>query len=190
MDTTFLPSDDVLIWIDAEFTGLNIDSDELLEVACIPTDYKLHQLADGINLIIRPSDSALDNMSDFVYKMHTESGLINELADGIDIQVAEQQLLAYIKQFAITRGEALLAGNSIWSDKRFLDKFMPKVSEHLSYRMIDVSSVKMLVKKWYPSIYDAAPQKEGTHRALVDIEESIEELMYYRNKVFVEGGIW
>jgi oligoribonuclease len=175
---------DLLVWVDCEFTGLDIDKDEMVEIGIVVTDYNLTPLDEGIDLLIKPSDKALNQMSDFVRKMHTSSGLINELETALSLQDAEAESVDYVKRFIDEPGKALLAGNSIWSDKKFLSKYMPDFIALLHYRMIDVSTIKMLAKKWYPKEYKNAPEKAGGHRALQDILESIKELEYYRDTIF------
>ncbi|MDU0969068.1 MAG: oligoribonuclease [Actinomycetaceae bacterium] len=179
---------DPLVWIDCEMTGLDLQADCLVEVAVIVTDAQLNLLDDGIDLIITPKEGALDQMNDFVRNMHTTSGLLDAIAaEGIDLADAEAQVLAYIKRFVPEPRKALLAGNSVGTDKMFLEKEMPQVMEHLHYRIVDVSSVKELAKRWYPRTFYQAPEKHGGHRALADIRESIQELRYYRAVLFPQG---
>ncbi|MCQ9386282.1 oligoribonuclease [Brevibacterium moorei] len=179
---------DRIVWIDCEMTGLELGVDELIEVAAIVTDFELRPLDDGIDVIIRPSDAARAHMNDFVTNMHTTSGLIEELDGGLTIEQAQEQVLAYIKQHAPVAGKAPLGGNSVGTDKGFLQVQMPELVEHLHYRIIDVSSIKELAKRWYPRAYNHAPAKTGGHRALGDIRDSIDELAYYRKTVFVSEG--
>ncbi|MCQ9367582.1 oligoribonuclease [Brevibacterium sp. 50QC2O2] len=179
---------DRIVWIDCEMTGLELGVDELIEVAAIVTDFELRPLDDGIDVIIRPSDAARAHMNDFVTNMHTTSGLIEELDGGLTIEQAQEQVLAYIKQHAPVAGKAPLGGNSVGTDKGFLQVQMPELVEHLHYRIIDVSSIKELAKRWYPRAYNHAPAKTGGHRALGDIRDSIDELAYYRKAVFVSEG--
>lgn len=167
-------------------TGLNPEIDELIEVAALVTDANLTVLGDGIDLVIKPSSVALNNMNDFVRNMHTESGLITELDAGIDLDAAQRMVLDYIRHWVPESGKAPLAGNSIATDRTFLARYMPGLDKHLHYRMIDVSSIKELAKRWYPRAYFASPEKLGNHRALGDIMDSIAELRYYRSAVFVE----
>ncbi|MDO4665799.1 MAG: oligoribonuclease [Actinomycetaceae bacterium] len=169
-----------LVWIDCEMTGLDLKQDTLIEVAVVCTDAHLNLLDAGIDVIIRPPDAALEQMSTFVRSMHTHSGLLTDLPNGTTLADAQQRVLDYIKRFAPVARKALLAGNSIGTDKAFLAKEMPDVIEHLHYRVIDVSSVKELARHWYPRTFFNAPQKQGGHRALADITESIQELRYYR----------
>lgn len=177
-------ADELLVWADCEFTGLDIDKEELIEAGIIVTDYDLNKLDDGINLIIKPSQGAIDNMGDFVKEMHTKSGLLKKLETGLPLAQAQEQALSYVKKHVKKEKKALLAGNSIWSDRKFLDKYMPDFTNYLHYRMIDVSTIKMLVKQWFPVAYNLQPKKQGSHRAIDDINESIEELKYYRENVF------
>ncbi|MBD3688892.1 oligoribonuclease [Nanchangia anserum] len=176
---------DALVWIDCEMTGLDLDRDCLVEVAVIVTDAQLNLLDDGIDLIIAPLPGALENMNDFVTKMHTDSGLLDAIAEGgLDLAEAERRILDYVKGFIPEARKGLIAGNSIGTDKMFLEKYMPALMEHLHYRVIDVSSVKELAKRWFPRTFYHAPAKHGGHRALADIRESIQELRYYRDVLF------
>jgi oligoribonuclease len=174
-----------LVWIDCEMTGLDLAVDELVEVAVVITDYDLHPLDPGLSLVIKPDLSALDNMNDVVRTMHTESGLIEEIPHGISLADAEFKVLEYIQRFVAAAGTAPLAGNTIGTDRAFLNKYMPRVDGWLHYRSVDVSSIKELARRWFPRIYFNAPQKAGGHRALADILESIRELEYYRKAAFV-----
>lgn len=176
---------DVLVWIDCEMTGLDLAIDELVEVAVVVTDYDLKPLDDGFTIVIKPDQSALDNMGDFVRNMHTESGLITEIPEGKSLAEAEFEVLEYLLRFVPDSGTAPLAGNTIGTDRAFLAKYMPRVDSHLHYRSVDVSSIKELSRRWYPRAYFQSPSKHGGHRALADILESIRELDYYRSIVFV-----
>ena len=176
---------DRLVWIDCEMTGLDLAEDALIEVAVVVTDYELNVLGDGIDVVIAPPPAALEQMGDFVRDMHTASGLLDELANGIPLADAEQQVLDYITSYVKEPRKAALAGNSVGTDRTFLVRDMPRVESHLHYRNVDVSSIKELVRRWYPRVYYATPAKNGNHRALADIQESIEELRYYRAAVFV-----
>lgn len=180
-----LPSSDNLVWIDCEMTGLNLSRDVLVEVAVVITNSELELIDEGIDVVIRPNPEALATMSDFVRQMHTDSGLIDELNDGLDLAAAEQLILDYIKKFVPNAKEAPLAGNSIGTDRMFIQKYLPRVDEHLHYRNVDVSSIKELSRRWYPRVYFQLPKKAGGHRALADIIESIVELRYYRETVLV-----
>jgi len=176
---------DVLVWIDCEMTGLDLEVDEIVEVAVVITDYDLKPLDPGFNIVIKPDQSALDHMGEFVTQMHTESGLITEIPNGVTLAEAEYEVLEYILKFVPDAGTAPLAGNTIGTDRAFLAKYMPRVDGHLHYRSVDVSSIKELARRWYPRVYFQAPAKNGGHRALADILESIRELDYYRRIVFV-----
>lgn len=176
---------DRIVWIDCEMTGLDLGADALVEVAAVVTDSELNVLGDGIDVIVRPPDEALEQMNDFVRDMHTSSGLIDELAGGTTLADAEAQVLEYLRGFVPEPGKAPLAGNSVGTDKMFLDRDMQDLVAHLHYRIIDVSSIKELARRWYPRVYFASPTKNGGHRALADILESIDELRYYRSALFV-----
>ncbi|MDT3767442.1 oligoribonuclease [Gleimia hominis] len=176
--------DKPLVWIDCEMTGLDLEHDALIEVAVVVTDAQLNIVDPGIDVLIKPSDAALDHMGDFVRKMHTSSGLLEDLADGIDMEQAQAQVLQYIKRFVPRKGKGLLAGNTIGTDKMFLERDMPEVIDHLHYRVVDVSSLKELAKRWFHRTFEEAPEKHGGHRALADIRESIQELEYYRRVLF------
>ena len=174
-----------LVWIDCEMTGLNPESDCLVEVAVVITNSELEILDEGLDVVIKPEPTAWANMNDFVRQMHTDSGLINEVESGLDLADAEQLILDYIKKFVPDAKAAPLAGNSIGTDRMFLNRYMPELDQHLHYRNIDVSSIKELSRRWYPRVYFQLPKKDGGHRALADIKESIVELRYYRETLFV-----
>ena len=176
---------DALVWIDCEMTGLDLEIDELVEVAVVITDYELKLLDPGFSIVIKADQSALDNMGDFVTAMHTESGLIDEIPNGVTLAEAEYEVREYILKFVPDAQTAPLAGNTIGTDRAFLAKYMPRVDGHLHYRSVDVSSIKELARHWFPRVYFQAPAKNGGHRALADILESIRELDYYRKVVFV-----
>ncbi len=176
---------DFLVWIDCEMTGLDLERDELIEVAVVVTDYDLVPVDPGYTVVIRPSAEALEQMAEFVRGMHTESGLIEELDDGLPLADAERLVLEYIQRFVPAPSSAPLAGNTIGTDRAFLTKYMPLVDAHLHYRSVDVSSIKELARHWYPRVYFNAPEKHGGHRALADIRESIRELEYYRAAAFL-----
>ena len=176
---------DRIIWIDCEMTGLSLRRDALVEVAALVTDFELNQLGDGVDVVIRPPDEALEQMDDFVRDMHTTSGLIDELADGVTLEDAEQLVLDYVRTHVPEPRKAPLGGNTVATDRGFLMRDMPELEAHLHYRIIDVSSIKELSRRWYPRVYFNAPKKSGGHRALADIRESIAELRYYRQAVFV-----
>jgi oligoribonuclease len=174
-----------LVWIDCEMTGLDLRADALIEVAALVTDFDLNVLGDGIDIIIKPPAEALDQMIDFVRTMHETSGLLDELAGGVTLAEAEEQVMAYLKEQCPADARPPLAGNSVATDRGFLARDMPTLDAFLHYRIVDVSSIKELARRWYPRAYFGAPTKRGNHRALADIQESIEELRYYRDTVFV-----
>ncbi|WP_107070830.1 oligoribonuclease [Trueperella pyogenes] len=173
-----------LVWIDCEMTGLDVTRDALIEVAVVITDADLNIVDPGIDVLITPPAEALEGMNDFVRQMHTSSGLLDELSSGTTMEDAQQQVLDYIRRFVPTPKKALLAGNSVGTDKMFLEANMPLVIDHLHYRLVDVSSIKELAKRWYRKAFEEAPVKHGGHRALADILESIQELEYYRRVLF------
>jgi oligoribonuclease len=176
---------DRLVWIDCEMTGLSLEHDALIEVAALVTDYELNVLGDGVDLVIKPPAAALEQMNEVVTRMHTSSGLLEELDAGLTMREAEEQVLAYVRQHVPEPRKAPLAGNTIGTDRMFLARDMPELENWMHYRVIDVSSIKELTRQWYPRAYFAAPSKAGNHRALADITESIDELRYYRKAVFV-----
>lgn len=167
-------------------TGLDLSVDDLIEVAVVITDYELEPVHPGFQIVIAPTEAGLANMGEFVTEMHKSSGLLDELAAGVAMADAEQQVLAYITEHVPTAGQAPLAGNTIGTDRAFIAKHMPRVDAHLHYRSVDVSSIKELVRRWFPRVYFNAPAKNGGHRALADILESIRELDYYRRAGFVD----
>jgi len=174
-----------LVWIDCEMTGLDIVADALIEVAALVTDFDLNVLGDGVDLVIKPPAEALDQMNDFVRSMHEKSGLLTELDHGLTLGDAEEQVLTYIRAHCDEHSRPPLAGNTVATDRAFLGRDMPTLESFLHYRIVDVSSIKELSRRWYPRAYFQAPAKRGNHRALADIRESIEELRYYREAVFV-----
>jgi oligoribonuclease len=176
---------DRLVWIDCEMTGLDLSKDALVEIACIVTDGELNALDEGVDLLIKPPAEALDGMSEVVREMHTTSGLLAGLPDGVGIAEAQDLVLAYVRQHVPESRKVPLCGNSIATDRAFLARDMPELDSFLHYRMVDVSSIKELARRWYPRAYFASPEKHGGHRALADIRESIRELRYYREAVFV-----
>ena len=177
---------DELVWIDCEMTGLDLSSDKLIEIAVLVTDSELNILGDGLDMVIHADDAHLNSMIDVVTEMHTRSGLIEEVrASTVDLATAEAAALDYIRQHVKQAKTAPLAGNSIGTDRGFLARDMPTLDSFLHYRMIDVSSIKELCRRWYPRIYYGQPSKGLAHRALADIHESIRELKYYRATVFV-----
>jgi oligoribonuclease len=176
---------DRLVWIDCEMTGLDLTSDALVEIACIVTDGELSAVDDGIDVLIKPPAEALDGMQEVVRDMHTSSGLLTELPSGLTLAEAQDLVLGYIRQHVPDSRKVPLCGNSIATDRSFLARDMPELDAFLHYRMVDVSSIKELARRWYPRAYFASPEKQGGHRALADILESIRELRYYREAVFV-----
>jgi oligoribonuclease len=166
-------------------TGLDLASDALVEIACIVTDAELNPLDDGIDVLIKPPAEALDGMLPVVRDMHTSSGLLAELASGVTLAEAQELVLAYVRLHVPESRRVPLCGNSIATDRSFIARDMPELDAFLHYRMIDVSSVKELARRWYPRSYFASPEKRGGHRALADIQESIRELRYYREVIFV-----
>ncbi|MFD5318404.1 oligoribonuclease [Streptomyces sp. NPDC127098] len=176
---------DRLVWIDCEMTGLSLADDALIEVAALVTDSELNVLGEGVDIVIRPPAEALASMPEVVRTMHTASGLLDELAAGTTLADAERQVLDYVREHAPEAGKTPLCGNSIGTDRGFLARDMPRLESHLHYRVIDVSSVKELARRWYPRAYFNSPEKAGNHRALADIKESIAELRYYREAIFV-----
>ena len=176
---------DRIVWIDCEMTGLSLEADALIEVAALVTDFELNQLGDGVDVVIRPPDAALEQMDDFVRTMHTTSGLLEELPGGTTMEDAQEQVLAYIREWVPEPRKAPLGGNTVGTDRNFLARDMAELESYLHYRIIDVSSIKELSRRWFPRAYFAAPTKSGGHRALADIRESIAELRYYREAVFV-----
>jgi oligoribonuclease len=176
-----------LVWIDCEMTGLDLTRDKLIEVAVLVTDSDLNVLDPGLDLVISADDAALEGMVEVVTEMHAKSGLTEAVrASTLTVAEAEQQLLAYVKRFVPERRTAPLCGNSIGTDRGFLARDMPELDDHLHYRMIDVSSVKELARRWFPRVYFGQPAKGLAHRALADIIESVRELAYYRRTVFVD----
>jgi oligoribonuclease len=176
---------DRLVWIDCEMTGLDLATDALVEIACIVTDGELNPVDAGIDVLIKPPALALDSMTDVVRVMHTTSGLLAELDGGLTLGEAQDLVLAYIREHVPESKKVPLCGNSIATDRTFLARDMPELDAFLHYRMVDVSSIKELARRWYPRAYFASPEKHGGHRALADIRESIRELRYYREAVFV-----
>jgi len=176
---------DRLVWIDCEMTGLDLTRDALVEIACIVTDGELNALDEGIDVLIKPPAEAIDGMDEVVREMHTTSGLLAALPDGLSLAEAQELVLAYIRQHVPESRKVPLCGNSIATDRSFLARDMPELDDFLHYRMVDVSSIKELARRWYPRAYFASPEKHGGHRALADIRESIRELRYYREAVFV-----
>ena len=176
---------DRLVWIDCEMTGLDLVNDALIEIAALVTDFELNVLGDGVDVVVKPPAAALAQMQDVVRRMHTASGLLDELDAGMTLSEAQSAVLAYVREHVPEPRKAALAGNSVGTDRAFLARDMAELESYLHYRIVDVSSIKELVRRWYPRVYFASPVKGGNHRALADIEESIEELRYYRAAVFV-----
>jgi oligoribonuclease len=176
---------DRMVWIDCEMTGLSLAHDALVEVAALVTDSELNVLGEGVDVVIRPPAESLDTMPDVVRSMHTASGLLEELAGGMTLPEAERIVLDYVRSHVAEPRKAPLCGNSVSTDRGFLARDMPTLEQHLHYRIVDVSSVKELARRWYPRAYFNSPEKKGNHRALADIRESIAELRYYRETVFV-----
>jgi oligoribonuclease len=174
-----------LVWIDCEMTGLDLGADALIEVAVLVTDFDLNVLGAGIDLVIKPPAEALEQMGDFVREMHEKSGLLRELDFGISLDEAEERVLSYVKEHCPDNSRPPLAGNTVATDRAFLARDMPTLETFLHYRIVDVSSIKELARRWFPRAYFQAPAKHGNHRALADIQESIEELRYYREAIFV-----
>jgi oligoribonuclease len=174
-----------LVWIDCEMTGLDYVADALIEIAVVVTDFDLNVLGEGIDLVIKPPAEALEQMDDFVRTMHERSGLLDELDAGITLDEAQEQVLAHVREHCPADSRPPLAGNTVGTDRAFISRDMPALDEFLHYRIVDVSSIKELSRRWFPRAYFAAPSKQGNHRALADILESIEELRYYRAAVFV-----
>ena len=176
---------DRLVWIDCEMTGLDIERDALIEIACLVTDGELNILDEGVDVIIKPPPEAVDQMSDVVRTMHTTSGLLEELGQGVTVAEAQDIVLGYVRTHIKEPRRVPLCGNSIATDRWFIARDMPELDQYLHYRMVDVSSIKELARRWYPRVYFASPAKRGGHRALADITESVQELRYYREAVFV-----
>jgi oligoribonuclease len=176
---------DRLVWIDCEMTGLDIERDALIEIACLVTDGELNLLDEGVDVIIKPPAEALAGMPEIVREMHTTSGLLAELPSGITLAEAQDIVLGYVRSHVAEPKKVPLCGNSIATDRWFIARDMPELDAYLHYRMVDVSSIKELARRWYPRTYFASPKKDGGHRALADIRESVQELRYYRAAVFV-----
>jgi oligoribonuclease len=178
---------DRLVWIDCEMTGLDLQRDALIEIAVLVTDGDLNVLGEGVDVVIHTDDETLAAMPEVVREMHARSGLTEEVrASKITLREAEETVLAYVRQHVPEPGTAPLAGNSIATDRGYLARDMPELDAHLHYRMIDVSSIKELARRWFPRVFYAKPEKGLVHRALADIEESIRELRYYRRTLFVQ----
>ena len=176
---------DRLVWIDCEMTGLEIEQDALIEIACLVTDAELNLFDEGVDVIIKPPAEALVSMPEVVREMHTTSGLLDELPSGVTVAEAQDIVLSYVRGHVGEPKKVPLCGNSIATDRWFIARDMPELDAYLHYRMVDVSSIKELARRWYPRAYFASPIKHGGHRALADIRESVQELRYYREAVFV-----
>jgi oligoribonuclease len=176
---------DRLVWIDCEMTGLDIERDALIEIACLVTDGELNLLDEGVDVIIKPPAEALAEMPEVVREMHTTSGLLDELPSGVTVAEAQDIVLGYVRGHVAEPKRVPLCGNSIATDRWFIARDMPELDAYLHYRMVDVSSIKELARRWFPRAYFASPKKDGGHRALADIKESVQELRYYRDAVFV-----
>ena len=175
-----------LVWVDCEMTGLDTVKDVLVEIAVLVTDSDLNIIGEGVDVVIKASAEQISNMNDFVTKMHTDSGLINEIPNGIATSEAEELILKYLDSAGVSAGKSPIAGNSVYVDRIFINRDMPKLSEYLHYRTVDVSSIKELTRRWFPKVYFNSPAKTGNHRALGDIKDSIAELSFYRKTVFVD----
>jgi oligoribonuclease len=180
-----MANDTRLVWIDCEMTGLDLVHDALVEIAVVVTDSDLNVLGDGVDIVIKPPAEALVDMQPVVVEMHTASGLLDELDSGTTLADAEARVMAYVAEHVPEPRKAPLAGSSVYTDRGFLSRDMPALDAHLHYRLVDVSTIKELARRWYPRAYYNAPEKHGGHRALADILDSIEELKYYRAALFV-----
>ena len=177
---------DRLVWIDLEMTGLDPGHDEIVEIAAIVTDAELTELDEGISIVVRPPDlSILEGMDQVVVDMHTESGLLGDIPGGVPLAEAGPAVLSYIQGHVPEPRRAPLAGSSVYVDRGFLARYLPEIDGYLHYRLVDVSTIKELARRWYPRSYFNSPEKTGGHRALADIRESIAELRYYRDTLFV-----
>jgi len=174
-----------LIWIDCEMTGLSLERDLLVEIAVLVTDSELNVIGEGVDVVIKATPDQLAQMNEYVQSMHTSSGLITEIPHGITVSEAESLIISYLEKSSTTAGKSPLAGNSVSVDRSFIARDMPRLNEYLHYRTVDVSSIKELARRWYPKAYFNAPAKTGNHRALGDIQDSIAELAYYRQSVFI-----
>ncbi|MBR6439764.1 MAG: oligoribonuclease [Aeriscardovia sp.] len=179
---------DVLLWADCEMTGLDVEKEELCEIALVPTDFSLVPLDAGRDFVIRPSQAALEGMGDFVRSMHTKNGLLRLMESARPLEEVKGEILSYASGFISREEKGYLAGNTIGSDKKFIDKYLPELSGMLNYRTVDVSSIKELCRRWYPQAFAAKPVKHGDDRSLADIIESIDELKYYKQAIFRPEG--
>ena len=178
-------NNDLIVWVDCEMTGLSLAKDALIEIAVVVTDSHLNEMDPGIDIVIKCDDEKLDSMIDVVKEMHTASGLLREVPHGVSMAEANKEVMEYVKQHVPDARKAPLAGSSVYVDRGFLARDLPELDEHLHYRVIDVSSIKELARRWYPKVYFSSPEKTGNHRALADIRESIAELRYYREAIMV-----
>ena len=176
-----------LIWIDCEMTGLSLDNDAFVEIAVLVTDAELNVLGEGVDVVIATTPEKLAGMRDEVRIMHTESGLLEKIPQGVSLSQAEEMVINYLQTHTAS-GKSPLAGNSVGMDRNFIARDMPRLNEFLHYRTVDVSAIKELARRWYPKVYFNAPKKTGNHRALGDIKDSIEELRYYRNSIFIQNN--
>jgi oligoribonuclease len=168
-------------------TGLFLEQDALVEIGVLVTDSELNLLGDGVSVVIKASDEQLEQMGDFVRNMHQQSGLLEEIPDGLSLEMAQEQVLQYLRQHC-EPGKSPLAGNTVGMDRNFIARDMPELHQFIHYRTIDVSSIKELARRWYPKAYFTAPEKTGNHRALADIQDSIAELLHYRSTIFKDGS--
>ena len=178
-----------LVWIDCEMTGLSLESDVLVEIAVLVTDGDLNLIGEGVDVVIQADAERVAGMNEFVTSMHTNSGLIIEIPSGISVSAAEDAILTYLQNSGVQPGKSPLAGNSVSVDRNFIARDMPRLSEYLHYRTVDVSSIKELARRWHPRVYFNAPVKSGNHRALGDVLDSINELKYYREAIFVPAPV-
>jgi oligoribonuclease len=174
-----------LIWVDCEMTGLDIENDALVEIAVLVTDAQLNVLGEGVDLVIKCDLAKLENMQQVVIDMHTNSGLITEIPNGTTLEKADEAIITYLKKYAPSEGKSPLAGNSVYVDRAFIARDLPLLNKYLHYRTVDVSTIKELARRWHPKTYFSAPAKDGNHRALGDIRDSIAELDYYRSTIFL-----
>ena len=174
-----------IIWVDCEMTGLDIQNDALVEIAVLVTDAQLNVLGTGVDLVIKCEQDKLDSMAEVVKNMHTNSGLIKEIPNGTSLEKADEVIITYLEKYAPVEGKSPLAGNSVYVDRAFIARDLPLLNKYLHYRTIDVSTIKELARRWHPKTYFSAPAKDGNHRALGDIRDSIAELDYYRSAIFL-----
>jgi oligoribonuclease len=180
-----MTNDTRMVWIDCEMTGLDLLSDALVEIAVVVTDSDLNVLGEGVDIVIKPPPASLVDMEQVVIDMHTASGLLDELDAGTTLEDAQTQVMAYVTEHVPEPRKAPLAGSSVYTDRGFISRDMAELDAHLHYRLVDVSTIKELARRWYPRAYYNSPEKHGGHRALADILDSIEELKYYREALFV-----